>query len=145
MTTQYKYLSERERIQQHFDKDKIMLTKAGKTYNVYQAIQEAREDTEIMPTLLKYGCIDKLGIDPKTVYADIVNIQTNLRNVIDQQIEAEKLWESLPIETRMKYNNSTREFMERAPEDLKKQIEEIEKQNKPAEQAVISESEAKDE
>lgn len=145
MTTQYKYLSERERVQQHFDKDKIMLTKAGKTYNVYQAIQEAREDTEIMPTLLKYGCIDKLGMDPKAVYADITNIQNNLRNVIDQQIEAEKLWESLPIETRMKYNNSTREFMERAPEDLKKQIEEIEKQNKPIEQAVVTESEVKDE
>lgn len=127
MTRTLKLLSERERVQQHFDREKIMLTKAGKTYNVYDAIQEAREDTEIMPTLRKYGCIDRLGIDKEKVYGDLTNIQENLRNVIDQQNEANKLWESLPIETRIKYNNNVREFLEKAPKDLEKELKPVEK------------------
>lgn len=115
----------RVRVQQHFDKDKIEVTKAGKKYNVYQAIQEAREDTEIYPTLEKYGCIDRLKLNEAEVYADLRNIKT-LRNSLDQIKEAEVLWLNLPLETRREFAHSKREFLEKGEKWLKTKLDEIE-------------------
>lgn len=111
----------RERKSQTFDKSKISIKKAGKTYNVYDKIQEAREDTEIYPTLEKYGCIDKMMLDTKGVYADFTNFK-GLREMKDQQQMADQMFNSLPLETRKAFNNDKNIFMRDGEKWLKNKI-----------------------
>lgn len=112
-----------------------MLKKGGKEYNLYEAIQEETDGTNIYETLEKYGSIKSMEIDLPNLYADISEFK-DLRNQIDQLNKAEEMWQNLPIETRRKYNHDKREFIEKGMEDIKKEYEEkleIEK-NKRAEQ-----------
>lgn len=111
----------RERKSQTFDKSKISLTKAGKTYNVYDKIQEAREDTEIYPTLEKYGCIDRMMLDTKGVYADFTNFK-GLREIKEQQAEADRMFNNLPLETRKIFNNDKNVFIRDGEKWLKEKI-----------------------
>lgn len=111
----------RERKSQTFDKSKILLKKAGKTYNVYDKIQESREDTEIYPTLEKYGCIDRMILDTKGVYADFTNFK-GLREIKEQQAEADRMFNNLPLETRKIFNNDKNVFMRDGEKWLKEKI-----------------------
>lgn len=115
---------------QNFDKDKIMLTKAGKTFNVYDKIQEGRADTEIYPTLEKYGCIDRMMLDKQSVYADFQNFK-GLREMKDQQIMAEQMFYNLPLEVRQKFNNDKSLFMKDGEKYIKELIDAEEKAKQP--------------
>lgn len=118
----FKSLYKRERKALSFDiKEKIK--KAGKEYCVYDAIQEARADTEIYPTLEKYGCIDRLGIDTQKVYADITAFG-DLRSMHDQQIAAAKMWEELPWDVRKEFNNNIHTFLKEGKNWIEKKIAE---------------------
>lgn len=123
----FKSLYKRERKAQTFDIDR-KITKAGKTYCVYDAIQEARADTEIYPTLEKYGSIERLGVDNQKVYANITAFG-DLRSMHDQQIAAAKMWEELPWDVRKQFNNNIHTFLK----DGKKWIEEKIKAETPVE------------
>lgn len=119
----------RERKAQEFDKDKITVTMAGKTYNQYDKIQEAREDTEILETLKKYGCIEGHIIeDPNKMYADFTGL-TDLRGIKDAQLKAEELFYNLPLEDRQYFNNNINEFTLNGKEYLEKKIQEHNNQN----------------
>lgn len=109
----FDYLKWRERKAQEFDKEKITLKKAGKEYNVYDAIQEAREDTEIYPTLEKYGCLDKLMLDKEMTLADFKDYSgyADLRDLKNQQIKAQEMFYNLPLETRQHFNNDINQFV----------------------------------
>lgn len=122
MKPKFKFLDWRERKAQKFDKSKIMLTKAGKTYNIYDKIQEGREDTEIYPTLEKYGCIDRMMLDTQGVYADFQNFN-DLRDLKDQQNLATNMFYNLPVETRKEFNNNINTFIKEGENWLKKKIE----------------------
>lgn len=119
----FKFMTWRERAQQSFDKDNITLTKAGKTFNLYDAIQEAREDTEIYATLEKYGCIDRMILDKEAVYADFGELKT-LRDLKDQQIKAQNMFYNLPLETRNKFNNDMNLFVKEGEKYVKGLIDE---------------------
>lgn len=106
----FKPIIERTRMAQTFDKDTITLTKAGKTFNVYDKIQENREDTEIYPTLEKYGCIDRMMLDTQGVYADFQEFK-GLREMKEQQIKAEQMFNSLPLDVRIQFQNDKNLFM----------------------------------
>ena len=125
----------RTRKAQTFDKDNIFIEMKGQKINIYQMIQEAREDTEIYPTLEKYGCIEKLGIDPKKVYSEMKELSdiTDLRQIYQAKEKADKMWEKLPIEVREQFNNNAHEFMQNGEKWLK---DEIAKQTKPVEQTA---------
>lgn len=122
MKPQFKFMNWRERKAQKFDKSKIFLTKAGKTYNVYDKIQEGREDTEIYPTLEKYGCIDRMMLDTHGVYADFQNFN-DLRDLKDQQNMATNMFYNLPLETRKEFNNNINTFLKEGENWLKNKIE----------------------
>ena len=119
----FKINIERKRMAQDFNKEEITVTKAGKEINVYNFIQESREDTEIYPTLEKYGCIDRMIINEPDVYSDLRNIK-DLRNSIEQVQEATKLWENLPLDIRREFGHSQKEFMEKGEKWLKNKIQE---------------------
>lgn len=122
MKPQFKYMEWREKKSQTFDKSKITLTKAGKTYNVYDKIQEGREDTEIYPTLEKYGCIDRMILDKQGVYANFQNFN-DLRDIKDQQNMATNMFYNLPLETRKEFNNDINRFIKEGEKWLKNKIE----------------------
>lgn len=122
MENKYKMLQAKKTPGQTFNKDEIFIIKAGKKINMYQMIQEAREDTEIYPTIEKYGTIEKLKLNTEEVYADVSNAM-NLRNALDKSREIENVWYNLPLETRQEFNHSPKEFAERGYDWLNKKIE----------------------
>lgn len=118
------------RYTQSFDKTKITIVKAGKEYNVYDYIQAQREDTEIYPTLEKYGNIKALERPAKEVYADVSNA-LELRDLLDQDKKLEELFYSLPLEERREFDNDFYKFKANGLEYYnKKAIKEIEKNRK---------------
>lgn len=119
----FEYRKWRKRAQQSFDKTKIFLEKAGKKYNVYDKIQENREDTEIIPTLRKYGCIDRMELDHHAVYGDFREFG-DLRELKDKQIKAEQMFYNLPLETRQKFNNNINTFIKDGEKFVKKLVDE---------------------
>jgi hypothetical protein len=118
----FKPIIERTRMAQTFDKDTITLTKAGKTFNVYDKIQENREDTEIYPTLEKYGCIDRMMLDTQGVYADFQEFK-GLREMKEQQIKADEMFNSLPLDVRLQFQNDKNLFMRDGEKWVKKLID----------------------
>lgn len=118
----------RRRNAQSFDKSKITLKKAGKEFNVYDKIQENREDTEIYPTLEKYGCIDKMMLNKEGVYGDFTQYK-GLRELKEQQEMAKNMFYNLPLETRQKFNNDMNVFIKDGEKYMKNLIDE-EKQKK---------------
>lgn len=140
----FKPVIKRERKSKTFDIER-KITKAGKTYVVYDAIQAARADTEIYPTLEKYGCIDRLGIDNQKVYADITAFG-DLRSMHDQQIAAAKMWEELPWDIRKEFNNNIHTFLKEGKGWIEKRIEaETPKQTVETTQPVETTTEPKGE
>ena len=118
----FKHFDWRERHSQDFDRENITLTKAGTTYNVYDKIQEAREDTEIYPTLEKYGCIDKMILNTNDIYGDFTEFK-DLRSMHDQQIKANEMFYKLPLEVRQHFNNNISQFMQDGENWLKQQMQ----------------------
>lgn len=131
--TEFRKRKERKRAQQEFDREKITFKRNGIDVNVYDYIQEGREDTEIYEVLEKYGCIDKIKRTNEELYADITAIQKldGLRGIVEQQKQAKSMFENLPLEVRKEFNNSLNEFSLKAPEYLQQLAEKIEKE-KPA-------------
>lgn len=119
----FKCNSWRERKAQNFDRENITLTKAGKTFNVYDAIQAAREDTEIYPTLEKYGCIDRMMLDHQGVFDDFTKYG-ELRELKEQQAMATNMFYNLPLDTRQKFNNDINVFMKDGEKYIKSLIDE---------------------
>lgn len=119
---EFNFMKRRKRMSQSFDKDNITLTKAGKTFNVYDKIQEGREDTEIYPTLEKYGCIDRMMLDHQGIYDDFTRYGT-LRDLKEQQKMAEQMFYDLPIETRQVFNNDINQFMKDGQKYVKKLVD----------------------
>lgn len=113
---------------QEFDPENIFIEKNGEKINVYQMIQENREDTEIEPTLKKYGCLTPMELKTEQVYADLRNIKTNMRDILSQQQEAENLWNKLPRDVRENFGNSKRNFLENGETWLKTKIEAAKKE-----------------
>lgn len=139
---EFNHFNRRERKSQNFDKNSITLTKAGKTYNVYDKIQENSEDTEIYQVLEKYGCIDRIMLNKEDVYGDFTAFK-GLRDMKDQQIMAENMFYSLPLQTREKFNNDKNLFMKEGEKYIKGLIDaekaKIDRNNK-----IIAESLAKE-
>lgn len=125
---------ERQRKQQHFDREKIFVVKYGKKINQYDEIQAARADTEIYPTLEKYGCMQNAMTvleDPskrQELYEDF-NEMLNLRDVHDRQRAADNLWESLPLQIRNQFNHDPLEFMQNGEKWFKNFVNKIQTAN----------------
>lgn len=137
---EFKNKTFRERASQKFDKNKIFFEKCGKKINVYDFIQEGREDTEIYPTLEKYGCIDKMMINKEDVFADYTELQKmqDLRGIKDFEIKAKQMFYNLPLDVRKEFDNDINKFTKGADEFVAKlRQQENEKQaQQPIEEGV---------
>lgn len=106
---------------QTFDPAKNVINKKGQKINLYDFIQENREDTEIYPTLEKYGCIDKIIVDKPKIYAEFKELM-NLRDIHEQERKANNLWESLPFDIRKEFGNDRLNFMQNGKQWLEGKI-----------------------
>lgn len=121
---EYKLRTERHRCQQSFDKDKIFIKRGGKMLNLYQMIQEGREDTEIEPTLKKYGCIEgHIAVDNNKILADFTEIE-DFRGVNDKAIKAKEMFYDLPLDIRQQFNNNLNTFTKEGKNWVEKRIKE---------------------
>lgn len=126
---------DRKIVQQNFDKEKIMLTKAGKTYNVYDAIQAANVDTDIYEVLKKYHCSTDQAVEfmkekggMQGIYGEFAELQTkcqSMQDVLSLKQKADELFYNLPVEVRSKYGHNLEEFFKDLEKNSKKQTEPV--------------------
>ena len=115
---------------QNYDRTKIEITKAGKTYNLYDSIQAQREDTEIYPTLEKYGNLDVMRRTPIENYEEF-NTAINMQDLLMQDKHLEEIFDNLSSEDRKEFNNNFYEFKQKGLKYFtKKAQKEIEQRQK---------------
>lgn len=131
---EFKCLKWRNRKQQSYDPKKITLKQGNKEFNVYNLIQESREDTEIVPTLLKYGSIERLKLNKEELYQDFTNMEKQ-RSLADQIRYADNMFYTLPYEYRKEFKNDKYEFMKNGKEWIEKKIAE---ETKPKEEITTN-------
>lgn len=77
-----------------------------------------------LPTLEKYGCLDRMKIDDDVLYGDITELMKGgLRGIMEREQETEDLWNSLPWEYRQEFQNNKALFIENGEKWLKDRIE----------------------
>lgn len=119
MTQFYKW-GDRDRKAQKYDKEKITITKAGKTYNVYDSIQAANIDTDIYEVIQKYHCTESEAVQimnekggEQGVFADIRALQNQIKDIGDIQRvaeEAQNMFEALPAEIKKAAGNNLEDW-----------------------------------
>lgn len=101
---------------------KETVERAGKTYVRYDEIQANREDTEIYPTLEKYGNIQVMERPANEKYIDMSNA-LDLRNLYEQEIKLKEMFENLPLKERREFNMNFYEWKQRGLEYYEKKAE----------------------
>ena len=111
----------------------ITLTKAGKTYNVYDAIQAANVDTDIYEVMKKYHCVADEAVQymqerggEKGVYMDIRELQKQVQdigNIHDIARKAQEMFDALPTEVKSKYGDNLDGFMQEMQKKYNKENE----------------------
>lgn len=135
--TKYKnHYEPRVRHQQKFDKKKIHIIKCGKKINVYDAIQEANQDTDIYKTLEKYGTIDNMYRHNKEAILEDFEDYMNLHDLHQLQEKAKNMWENLPAGVREQFQNDRLKFLENGEKWLKNGIAKEKEKNKKNEKEV---------
>lgn len=114
---------------QMYDKD-VKITKAGKTFKMYDSIQEANVDTDIYEVAHKYGmegsekeCAEAYMAKNLSQISEEMQNYTDLRSVLDKKIAAQNMWQELPIDIRKQFNNDMNEFMDNGPKWIKNLVE----------------------
>lgn len=128
-------------MQQTFNKNNITLTKAGETFNVYDRIQEGRKDTEIYPTLEKYGCLPTAMTNEDALEYLKSNVSEfsqkfDLRDVQQMNLKAQEIFYKLPLEIRNKFDNDIGRFAKEGEKFTKNYIKEQEAIEKAKQEAI---------
>lgn len=106
--------------EQKFDIKNTTYKKGGKEINIFDEIQANRIDTEIIPTLRKYGNLKPLEVDYKGLYGTFQDM--NLRDAYEAKQKADEMFEELPKELKAIFNNDPKEFYDKAPKWLEEKI-----------------------
>lgn len=130
-----KWIQERKRPPKQTFGEPVII-RAGKTINVRDWIDSAREDTELYPTLEKYGSIERIIVNKEQIFGDLTAIK-GLRDIIEQQKQADNMWAQLPLEFRKEFLNDKNEFMRNGLDYLKKKIETENKKTETEKEQVI--------
>ena len=125
MTTKkfYKPYDEIPGYGQEFDIKHTTYKKCGKEINVFDEIQANREDTEIIPTLRKYGNLKPLEIDAEGMYGEFKAM--NLEDAYAVTEKAQELYDQLPAEIKKIFNDDPKEFLNKAPKWLEEKIQTV--------------------
>lgn len=119
-----------------YDPKEIFWIKCGQKQNVYDLIQQAREDTEIYPTLEKYGSIQRMIMDVPTVYAEFDEMM-DMRDMFEQRKRAEEIWYNIPIEERQEFGDNMEEFVRNGKKWFESKLAKLQpKEEEPKESEV---------
>lgn len=95
------------------------LKKTGKT-NIYDFIQSSLAETLIYNVIERYNSGDITALDKvRGFYGDVINMPKTLAEAQQIMINAEKLFKSLPLETRAKYNHDVGQFLSNVEKEAK--------------------------
>ena len=134
---------------QHFDEENIHIIRAGKKMNNQEWIDANNVDVELVPTLEKYGVLDKPMVEKlqlvekigllKKEAAKYGDENQNLNFVDGQNIikKGQEIWENLNAKTREYFHNDIEEFIQKAEgvyKKFKKEIDEAKQMQLPLEQ-----------
>ena len=109
------------------------LVKTGET-DLYALIQESLEETKIENILKRVAMGDDTVMRPDGIYADMTEAPKNLIEARQQIQHLENVWNSLPIDTKRKYNMSVEDFI--AKSGTQTWLEDMGLLNKPNPEAV---------
>lgn len=124
LPVKFRGFGERTRAQQKFDTDSIYIEKAGQHINMQEFINANNEDAELIPTLEKYKCIDKIvKQDPSELNFGEENQNLNLMDAMNIMDKAREVWNGLNHATRAYYHNDVREFIKNFEKDRAKAIQ----------------------
>ena len=104
------------------DFGKPTFIKYGKEIDIQEYIEAGREDTEIYPTLLKYGCLKPLERSAEAIYGDFTEYN-DLRTCFEKAEKSKEMWEQLPTDIKNHFNNSMDEFIDRGMEWAQNEIQ----------------------
>lgn len=117
---------EHVRASQKFNRDTIHIVQKGQKIYLTELMEANREDTEIYPTLEKYGCIDKCCKQSALEYGEQLN--PDLMEAVEILRKGEEIWNSLNVKTREFYNNDKEKFIQNAHKDFLAEQEKLQKQ-----------------
>lgn len=120
----YRNAHERTRAQQYFNTEEIHIIKAGKKINMQEYINANNEDAELIPTLKKYGCIDRIEKqNPADLHWGEENQNLRLEDAYNAMQKAKELWNSLNEKTREFYKNDFETFAKNFEKDRNQAIQ----------------------
>lgn len=118
VAVKYRNAHERTRAQQYFDTENIHIIKAGKKIIMQEYINANNEDAELIPTLEKYGCIDRIEKqNPADLKWGEENKNLCLTDALEAMKKAKELWKSLNEKTREFYKNDFETFAKNFEKD----------------------------
>lgn len=110
-------------------KPKHETVKRGKdTINWRDYIRANNVDVELYATLKKYGCIKEQQLNAKALYGEFEEF-ADMTGAHNKRVELDRMFKSLPLETRAMFNNDIDEFADHGHEYVEKIVkDEQEKQ-----------------
>lgn len=125
--TNYNAAEDTKKYGHNFEKEKIMLKKAGETFNVYDRIQAANVDVDIYETLAKYNMLptrenaaQMLNVRGEAMFGDMRLLEgEHPQDFIDR---ANNLWESLPLDVRAQFGHDRKRFSREGADWLKNNL-----------------------
>ena len=98
------------------EKGQKQLVPSGKT-NVVEQIQQYKDEVSIEHILARVAVGDNSVFRPDGIYQDTTQIPDNLNDARQVMLELENYWNTLPQETRSKFDNSLETFISQAGTD----------------------------
>uniref|UniRef100_A0AAU8AVU1 Internal scaffolding protein n=1 Tax=Dulem virus 150 TaxID=3145627 RepID=A0AAU8AVU1_9VIRU len=126
---------ERVRASQKFNRDAIHIVQKGQKLYLTELMEANREDTEVYPTLEKYGCIEKCCKQSPLEFGEQLN--PDLMTAVEIMRKGEEIWSSLNIKTREFYENSKEKFIQNAHQDFLAEQEKMQKKAQKIEQKEV--------
>lgn len=86
--------------------------------NLYELIQADKDSCDINVLLKQYALGDASALAKRQgTYGDFTQMPKNFAEMLNKVIEGEKLFESLPVETKNKFDNSLNQFIATAGDE----------------------------
>uniref|UniRef100_A0AAU8B2H9 Internal scaffolding protein n=1 Tax=Dulem virus 160 TaxID=3145637 RepID=A0AAU8B2H9_9VIRU len=126
---------ERVRASQKFNRDAIHIIQKGQKLYLTELMEANREDTEVYPTLEKYGCIEKCCKQSPLEFGEQLN--PDLMTAVEIMRKGEEIWSSLNIKTREFYQNNKEKFIQNAHKDFLAEQEKMQKEAQKIEQKEV--------
>jgi hypothetical protein len=123
----------RKKITHSFDRKKVMVTKQGQTYNVYDKIQSYAHDSNFYKVLEDYNCtpdeaMERMKSNMQPIKGIFEFGKTYAEHLM-QVNEAKEQFDRLPVTIKQKFGNSVKEFIEHGHEYIANLDKEINKTN----------------